>query len=113
VRTTSNLRGGPSTDYAVMDVLDQGETVHVVGKVVGQDWLMISRDGIGRGFLFANLADPAPGAAMASNRAISTASLDGVRECSVLEQVVRTNDGASETIRARACRDASGQWVLM
>jgi surface antigen len=112
-RTNSNLRGGPGTDYAVMDTLGRGETAHVIGKVVGQDWYMISRDGIGRGFVFADLLDPAPSATAEAARPASTASLEGVRECSVLEQVIRTSDGASETSRARACRDANGQWVLM
>jgi surface antigen len=112
-RSNSNLRGGPGTDYAVMDTLRAGETVQVVGKVVGQDWLMVSRDGVGRGFVFANLLSPAPAAAAGGVRTASTDQMAGVRECSVLEQTVRTRDGASETMRARACRDANGQWVLM
>lgn len=112
-RSNSNLRGGPGTDYAIMDTLRAGETVQVVGRVVGADWLMVSRDGVGRGFVFANLLNPAAPTAADGARTASTAEIAGVRECSVLEQTVRTRDGESETMRARACRDASGQWVVM
>lgn len=110
--TTSNVRGGPGTEYGIMDQLKRGEPVHVVGKVVDADWMMVARNGIGRGFVHADLLRPADTAARVE-RPLSSANLDGVRECSILEQQVRLADGKSETRRARACRSADGSWELV
>jgi len=109
---TSNVRGGPGTEYGVMDQLKDGEAVHVVGKVVDADWLMVARNGIGRGFVHADLLRPADHG-VTVDRPLSNAKLDGVRECSILEQQVRLADGTSETNRARACRAADGSWELV
>ncbi|MEQ8813120.1 MAG: SH3 domain-containing protein [Thalassobaculum sp.] len=110
--TTSNVRGGPGTEYGVMDQLKDGEPVYVVGKVVEADWMMVARNGIGRGFVHADLLRPAD-VATRVDRPLSNANLAGVRECSILEQEVRLADGTSETKRARACRSADGSWELV
>lgn len=110
--SNANVRGGPSTDFAVMGGLRQGETVVVVGKVIGENWMLVSRDGIGRGFVFGDLLTPAEGA-VAAARPASDAALPDVRECSVLEQEVSFRDGGAETVRTRACRNASGAWEVM
>lgn len=107
--TTSNVRGGPGTEYGIMDQLKQGEPVHVVGKTVDADWMMVARNGIGRGFVHADLLRPA-NTVTRVERPLSGANIDGVRECSILEQQVRLADGKSETRRARACRSADGSW---
>ncbi len=111
--TTSNVRGGPSTDYAVMGQLNEGERIHVVGKVADQDWYMISRNGIGSGFVYGPLLQRIPGTGGDMARPMSTATLDNVRECSVIEQQVTLPDGTQETRRARACRTADGNWELI
>lgn len=111
--TTSNIRGGPSTDYAVMGQLNKDERIHVVGKVVDRDWYMISRNGLGSGFVYGELLDRIPGSGGAIDRPLSTASLDNVRECSVIEQQVTLPDGTQEVRRARACRTADGGWELI
>ncbi len=109
---TSNVRGGPGTEYGVMDQLKDGEPVYVVGKVVDADWMMVARNGIGRGFVHADLLRPADAAARVQ-RPLSTAQVAGVRECSILEQEVRLRDGTTEARRARACRTADGSWELV
>lgn len=109
---TSNVRGGPGTEYGVMDQLKDGEPVYVVGKVVDADWMMVARNGIGRGFVHADLLRPADAAARIE-RPLSSSDIAGVRECSILEQEVRLGDGTSETKRARACRGADGSWELV
>lgn len=111
--TTSNVRGGPSTDYAVMGQLNKGETIHVVGKVVDKDWYMISRNGIGSGFVYGPLLQRIPGGGGDMARPMSTATLDNVRECSVIEQQVTLPNGTQETRRARACRTADGSWEMI
>lgn len=111
--TTSNVRGGPGTGYGVMDQLRDGERVRVVGKVVEKDWYMIARNGIGRGFVHADLLRPVPGAVAGYERPLSTEQLAGVRECSTLVQDVRLADGTTETRRARACRTPDGKWEMI
>lgn len=111
--TTSNLRGGPGTDYAVMDQLVSGERVHVVGKVVDADWYMISRNGIGRGFVHADLLNRVENARSDVRRASSDAVEQNVRECSILNQRVETPDGRTETKTARACKRQDGTWEIV
>ena len=111
--TTSNVRGGPSTNYAVMDQIQNGERVRVVGKVVEKDWYMIERNGIGRGFVYGELLRRAPQTVTVAERPVSTAELAGVRQCSVLEQEVTLQDGTKQTRKARACQNADGTWELI
>jgi surface antigen len=111
--TTTNIRGGPSTEYGIMDQLKAGERIHVVGKVIDQDWYMIGRDGIGRGFVHVDLLRQVQERAGEIERPRSTAHLPGVRECSTLEQEVRLPDGTADTRQSRACRGGDGKWVLI
>ncbi|MEM8785288.1 MAG: SH3 domain-containing protein, partial [Pseudomonadota bacterium] len=63
-KSTVNVRGGPGTDYKVVNKLNPNEAVTVVGQVEGKNWYMISQGGVGSGFVSANLLTPvATGAA--------------------------------------------------
>lgn len=53
-RTTTNVRAGPGTRYAITDRLHRREPVHVVGKVNHRNWYMIKSRGQ-RGFVYAPL----------------------------------------------------------
>jgi uncharacterized protein YgiM (DUF1202 family) len=57
-RTTSNVRGGPSPQFVVVDTLRPGERARVLGKVVGTDWYMVAQGDIIQGFVYAPLMDP-------------------------------------------------------
>jgi len=111
--TTTNVRGGPGTDYAVMDQLRRGERVRVVGKMTEADWYMISEGGIGRGFVHADLLRPASGGTTAARPSSSDAGGVSARKCSLITQEVRMPDGALETRQARACRNEQGNWELV
>lgn len=111
--TASNVRGGPGTDYAVMDQLEDGERVHVVGKVADANWYMVSRNGIGRGFVHADLLDRVENAPGKIDRASSKAVDENVRECSILTQRVETPNGQTETKTARACQRQDGTWEIV
>ena len=58
--TASNVRGGPSMRYQVVDGLRQGEQVRVLGRVVDTNWFMVAREDIIQGFVHMNLLDPEP-----------------------------------------------------
>lgn len=111
--TKTNVRGGPSTDYAVMDQLEVGETVRVVGKVANENWYMISRNGIGRGFVFGDLLRRTETRGYSAERPQSGATQVNARECSIITQRVETPDGRTETRKAQACQRADGTWELV
>ena len=113
----SNVRGGPGTDYDVMDVLRSGERVAVVGKVKGEDWVMISDDGLGSGFVYAPLlrrADRQPSDTSALRMAAQQSGgtqMAQERTCSLVTQEVTLRDGTTETHQMTACRQPDGTWI--
>jgi len=56
---TSNVRGGPSTKYKVVEGLQPGEQVRVLGRVVEKNWYMIAQNDIIQGFVHMSLLEPA------------------------------------------------------
>ena len=55
---TSNVRGGPSTKYRIVEGLQQGENVRVLGRVVEKNWYMIAQNDIIQGFVHMSLLKP-------------------------------------------------------
>jgi surface antigen len=114
-----NVRGGPSTDYAILHTLAHGAKVPVVGKVVGKNWYMIAEQGRGNGFVYAPLlADAAP--TLQADNAIRANLLSGeqpptyaVREnqCRIITQQVSIPQQGEETHEFKACKQADGSWV--
>ncbi|WPZ35920.1 SH3 domain-containing protein [Thalassobaculum sp. OXR-137] len=111
--TKTNVRGGPSTNYAIMDQLESGETVRVVGKVANENWYMISRNGIGKGFVFGDLLRRVDSGTYTAERPQSSATQVNARECSIITQRVETTNGRTETREAQACQRADGSWELV
>ena len=111
--TKTNVRGGPSTDYAIMDQLEAGETVRVVGKVANENWYMISRNGIGKGFVFGDLLRRVDTGTYTAERPQSGATQVNARECSIITQRVEAPNGRTETREAQACQNPDGSWELV
>ncbi|MEL7487511.1 MAG: SH3 domain-containing protein [Pseudomonadota bacterium] len=57
----ANVRYGPSTDYDVVETLDSGDGVEVVGRVVDAPWMLIAIDQKVRGFVYEELMVRRPG----------------------------------------------------
>jgi surface antigen len=113
--TQVNVRGGPGTDYAIMDRIRQGQQVPVVGRVKGQDWFLISDGFTGSGFVYAPLftrsaEQPADGNAVRAASAFTHSTVAEERTCSLITQEVRLPDGTSETRNLRACQRSDGTW---
>jgi surface antigen len=128
-----NVRGGPGTDYVVLDQLRAGERVAVVGRVQASDWVMVARNGIGRGFILGRLLDPVndgrqgqalaiadgpaaapvPQAAAAAPATAVPAAAGDVRRCSIITQEVVLQGGQREQRQVKACRQADGTWVTV
>lgn len=62
VTGTANLRAGPSTEARVLDQLQGGEAVDVVGRVVGKPWMLVARGDAVGGYVHESLLVRAPGA---------------------------------------------------
>lgn len=60
-RTNANVRGGPSTEYVIVEDLHRGENVRVVGKVVDRDWYMVSFNDDRAGYVYGPLLNPVRG----------------------------------------------------
>lgn len=115
---TSNVRGGPSTDYEIVGKLTADERANVVGQVKDQPWYLISQDGIGSGFVWKPLMEPAPleapdssGLAIASSD-ISEQEIAPTRVCRTVEQSVSLADGSSQSETIQACQGPNGWEVV-
>lgn len=51
----SNVRTGPGTDYKVVNLLQQGDVITVVGQVKNRKWYMVGRQGRSIGYVYAPL----------------------------------------------------------
>lgn len=111
-----NVRGGPGTDYQVLYQLAENESVPVIGKVVGENWLMLANSGEGSGFVYAPLMSRSGESGNAIRDAIrrgesfKTYSVER-RECRVINQEVMLPDDTSRSHEFKACRQSDGSWT--
>ncbi len=57
----SNIRRGPSTENAILETLPAGTGVEGIGKVAGEDWMLVASDNRVRGYVYSALLQKAPG----------------------------------------------------
>lgn len=116
VRKTTNVRGGPGTDYAVVGGLKTGETITAVGKVIGKEWYLISEGGAGIGFVGTSLLTPAPATATtamaASTADVENKTAEATRVCRTVEQIVVDPAGIKHTEQITTCRGPNG-WEIV
>ncbi len=113
--TPSNVRSGPSTNHQVVGQLSSGERIAVVGKVKGEQWLMIADNGYGSGYVYAPLLSPVSSRSQSENAlriAASKAPSGGfqTRECARITQEIDLPNGTTEAKQMRACQRADGTW---
>ena len=56
-KTTSNVRGGPSTRFVIVDRLYRHQPVKVIGRVINRNWFLV-RTHYGHGYVYAPLLRP-------------------------------------------------------
>lgn len=126
VRTNANVRGGPSTEYVIVETVQKGARVNVIGQVKGSNWYLIAFDRIGEGYVHSSLVEEAQpaGQQQATNADTSEANPDtsaGSNSenvetrpvttetvCREIEQTAVANDGNSTTETVKACRGPNG-----
>ena len=96
----ANIRSAPATKASSLGKLAIGQSVWVPASVKGQPWMLISHDGIAKGYVSAPLLKRAT---------VNVASASG---CKLVKQTVSTpgSDDQSETLQA--CKNADGEWVM-
>lgn len=57
----SNVRMGPNVNDRVAEVLSSGTGVEVVGRVRDKNWMLVSYEGVIRGYVYGDLLIKAPG----------------------------------------------------
>ncbi len=102
----SNVRYGPSTDEKVAEVLPSGTGVEVIGRVVGEPWMLIARDGVISGFVFEDLMVRRPGTELE----LAGGPTRRPRLCRSFAQTLSV-DGRTDRWSGVAC-DAGSGWVL-
>lgn len=115
--STANVRGGPGTDYVVVDSIPKGNLTRVVGKVDGADWYLVSKNNAGSGFVSGSLLKPAPASAQTVATAaapaaeVTNASVTATATCRVVTQEV-TKNGQKTSQDVKACRGPNG-WEIV
>lgn len=111
---TANVRGGPGSDYKTVGSLKANQSVTAIGKVKDKNWYMISENGVGSGFVFGGLVEPAPEekadqahSQIAAND-IALHQVSNTTTCRVIEQSVKLADGTTKTEQVEACEGANG-----
>ena len=61
IKQKANIRTGPSTERKIAEVFTAGDGVDVVGKIPGQPWMLVAKDGRVRGYVHTSLVVKAPG----------------------------------------------------
>jgi surface antigen len=94
-----NVRAAPGTAAPVLGKLAAGQRVWVPASVQGQPWMLISDQGVGRGYVSAPLLKRAVVSTAASN-------------CKLVKQTVNMPGQAAETETLQACKGSDGQWSM-
>lgn len=108
----ANVRGGPGTGYAAVGSLATGEVVHVVGRVRGQDWYMVSQGGVVTGYVATSLLTQpstpqlAPQIAPAGPVVAEKVSADFT--CRTAEHRVKLGSGEMKSETLQACQTPQG-----
>lgn len=112
----SNVRRGPGTSFGKVGGLAAGNRINVVGKVRGEPWYMISRNGIAYGYIYEPLAKRDSASIVAEPAKPEPETLENVgtvvvatsQECRTVEQSVANNEGETITETMTACKGGNG-----
>ncbi|MEH6628945.1 MAG: SH3 domain-containing protein [Motiliproteus sp.] len=118
-KRSSNVRGGPGTDYVVVDSLNANEEVTVLGKVIGKNWYLISENGVGSGFVYSSLllesARKSPARALiAANKTeeVIEVTIASGQTCRIVTQQVQLADGSEQSDEVTVCKGQNG-WEMV
>lgn len=115
IKDMARVRGGPSTDYVIVGELESATPVNVIGKVKEKEWYLISEDGVGSGFVYANLLKEAEPTALVSSNPenvdpslVEEQQVAQKRICRTIENSIQLADGTVHKETVNACRGPNG-----
>ncbi len=94
----ANLRASPTTSGKLLGQLATGQRVWVPASVTGQPWLLVSQDGVAKGYVSSPLLKKA---------ATQTAS-----GCKMVKQTIDVPGSGPESESYQACKGSDGNWVM-
>ncbi len=94
----ANLRAAPATSGKLLGQLTTGQRVWVPASVTGQPWMLVSQDGISKGYVSSTLLKKA---------ATQTAS-----GCKMVKQTIDVPGSGAESETYQACKGSDGNWVM-
>ena len=92
----ANLRSAPAMEGAILGQLGLNERVWVPASATSGDWLLVTRNGVGQGYV---------------SSALLTPEKSTTAECKIVRQTIKVG-GQSETQDLRVCRNPSGGWTF-
>jgi surface antigen len=116
---STNVRGGPGTEYQVIGAaLPKGTEVGVIGRVESnRDWLLYGAEGIGSGYVYAPNLTPAgkaiPALSQSTAADVATVQVPVQQTCKTLEQTVEYPDKPPVKETVRMCQQTDGSWVFV
>jgi surface antigen len=117
VKKASNVRGGPSTEYIVVEKLASKSNVDVLGKVENKPWYLIGTGDIAKGFVYASLLEPtgqpinAAAVSNVSETELGSVEVSAKRTCRTIEQTVTLKNGEVVSDTITACQQPDGTWA--
>ena len=116
VLKNSNVRGGPSTNYVIVDSLQSGNIIDIMGQVDGEPWFVIGENGVASGFIYSSLVAPTDDYSEFVLADPSTSSDAGVEflatsastNCRDIKQTIVLKNGDEQTETITACEGPNG-----
>jgi len=137
-KKNANVRSAPSMDSEVVSGLKTGETFTAVGKVEGQDWIVVGRNnrtiGYVAGFLVQEASEEVTAALSTASTLRTAVDLDSLENdqaidldaeglvaeevaatstCRHMNVAISTKDGQSEQQDMKACKASDGAWEII
>ncbi len=116
---TLRVRGGPHRRYVASHIVENGDKIHVVGQVADSDWVLVSHEGRGIGFVFGRLLEPVDyeqvnfktgNTAVTRNKA---AAVENQASCRRVIQEAILSNGSRAMSNPVFCPTADGHWELI
>lgn len=95
--TNANVRTMPSLDGQVVGQLARGEKILVAGAATETGWLLVARDGVGKGYVSPTLLQRQP---------------DAANSCKLIRHSITVPGKGTEVQNLRACLNPDGNWVF-
>jgi hypothetical protein len=114
---SANVRGGPGTDYKIVDKKPSASVVDVIGKVKEKPWYFIGEYDVGTGYVHTSLLEPVPlseqvtviePASPFDQSQVATSNVDMSADCVAVTEEITVQGGESETQTTTLCRGPNG-----